>query len=1264
MTMTNYKYQEIAIIGMAGRFPGANNIGTLWDNLKAAKESISFFNTEELEKVDQELLENPLYVKAHGILKSIKRFDAKFFGYSPREAEIMDPQHRIFLECAWEALENAGYSPNSQSKNNIGVYAGVGESKYLTKHIIPTLKNSNIVNDFQLIINNSKDFLSTRVAYKLNLTGPAMTIQTACSTSLVVVHQACIALQMEECEMALAGAVSFLNLEKTGYLYQPGMILSPDGKCRAFDAHAQGTVGGQGVGVIVLKPAIKAIEDRDHIYAIVKSSAINNDGSEKIGFTAPSIEQQAKVINSTYQKAGILSETITYIEAHGTGTILGDPVEIEALTKGFDSNEKQFCALGSIKTNLGHLDTAAGIAGLIKTVLCLYHKTLVPSLHYTIPNPQINFKNTPFYVNTELKYWQCGATPRRAGVSSFGVGGTNAHILLEEPPQRPLIQSAPELQLISFSADRKFALDKFTKNLSSYLLDDNPLKDIAYTLHIGRKRFKYNRFIICQNREEAITKLKTKFNEYILKLDRKLIFMFPGEGTQYIGMGSDLYKHDQVFKSIVDKSLTIIRDLIQTNLTLDDLLGLTELVEQTIVTQPALFIIEYSLAQYLIRLGIKPDAMIGYGIGEYVAACISGVLKLEDALRLVIIRGQILQNLPKGKMLSVFLSENQVLSHLKDYNLDIAAINTGNSCVISGSSQELEKFAEVLDNNQIPYRYLNTSHAFHSRMLDPILNIFYSHLSQVTMNMPTIPYVSNLTGDWIDKNQVTKPEYWVEHLRKTVLFAKGLDCLLNNNKLENTIFLEIGPGEILTNLVRKRINQNNNTLAFSLLRSTTLPESDKGSLLSALGNLYAAGVNIKWSSFYNHEARRVPLPTYPFDETEYWIPSQLNNTYKAERLNSSIESEKRNKSGLIKDSYTQVNLQESYSFLQKEITKIWQDTLGVSNISYLDDFFELGGDSLQAIQINNTINTRFKLNIPLKDILENSNFSKLSSMIQSRIELLEKAPIKNTISTSTIIKLKDGKKSNPLFVIHPISGYVFCYRYMLEYISPTQLVFGIQSPWIEGNEDTSLLTTIEALASYYVNSIISLPTTECISLFGSSFGGLVAYEIAQQLKSKNYKVSLLAMADVGRPNHELLKVTDVQEMLIKVIKLFKQNSLLKLDYVHLSKNEKVRLLLESMNLQNLLVNQQQQLFDQVNTFCQAMINYQPKPYYGKVIFFDANIPVLDNHFLKASSTWDGFVLHHSEIYTIAGNHFSMLEKPNVSSLVYLLEECIYRLAQV
>jgi malonyl CoA-acyl carrier protein transacylase/thioesterase domain-containing protein len=733
--------------------------------------------------------------------------------------------------------------------------------------------------------------------------------------------------------------------------------------------------------------------------------------------------------------------------------------------------------------------------------------------------------------------------------------------------------------------------------------------------------------------------------------------MFPGQGSQHIDMGSYLYKNDSTFKSIVDRCLSIIKYIAPPNLTSDDFLGLTELVNQTAITQPALFIIEYSLAQYLINLGIKPDAMIGHSIGEYVAACISGVLRLEDALQIVLIRGQLLQNLPEGKMLSILLSEEQILPYLENYNLDIAAINTKDSCVISGPSQEVSKFAKHLDDHQISYKYLNTSHAFHSRMLEPILTTFHSYLSKIRMSHPTIPYVSNLTGHWIDKHQVTAPEYWIDHLRKTVLFAKGLDCLREDKVLKNKIFLEVGPGEILTNLARKHLyKDSDNNLSFPLLRSQKSAQDEKESLLNTLGNLYAGGVNVNWFNFYANKPKRVPLPTYPFEETEYWLSVKKDNSFKKDNICEAVNSPIQSKPYSIERQNTQFNAQENCSLLQKEIMKIWQDILGINNVSLSDDFFQLGGDSLQAIQVNRKINTHFKVNITLKHVLENSKLFLLSSIIQEKLNLLESSPLKNDkLSTSLIVKLKDGKEKNPLFVIHPIDGYIFCYREMSRYMAPDQMVYGIQSPWIEEEINTSPLTTIEALADYYIRSILTLHPMEPICLFGSSFGGLIAYEIAQQLESKGRKVSLLAMADIGRPNHPLLKISDAQEALVKIIELFKGKPLTTLDYAKLSKIEKVEFLLENMNLQGLPSWQHQKTFDQVNTFCHAMINYHPKPYSGKVIFFDAAVPVLENSFLKASSTWDEFILKSSKIYKIPGNHFSMLEKSNLTSLVQLLE---------
>lgn len=1254
--MSYYKSSEIAIIGMSGRFPDADNLEEFWQNLKNAKECIKFYSDEDLRNINKELLENPYYVKAQGILKNIKRFDAKFFSYTPSEAERIDPQHRIFLECAWESLENAGYTPGTDKKN-IGVYAGVGENNYLSKHILSNLAVQDTATELQLTINNSKDFLSTRVAYKLNLTGPALTIQTACSTSLVAIHQACLALQAGECDMALAGAVSFLNLEKTGYLYQPGMILSPDGKCRAFDASAQGTVSGQGVGIVVLKPVVNALKDGDHIYAIIKSSAINNDGSQKMGFSAPSSHQQAEVIKLTHKKADIMSDTITYIEAHGTGTPLGDPIEIAGLTQAFNTDRKQYCAVGSVKTNLGHLDTAAGVAGLIKTVLCLYHKTLVPSLHYTTANSQIKFENTPFYVNTELKHWECSDTPRRAGVSSFGVGGTNAHILLEESPTHHDVSKLPqrEHQIISISANTKTSLDITTENLSSYLLNnrDKNLENIAYTLHSGRKKFKYGTFVICSNNETASLQLRQENKEYITHLDRSIIFMFSGQGSQCINMGRKLYESEPNFKLHVEQCLSIIKNMPLNDFSAEDFLGCTEKINQTVIAQPALFIIEYALAKYLINLGIKPVAMIGHSIGEYVAACLSGVFSLEDALKIIILRGKLLQNLPQGKMLSVLLSNSQIQTYVDEYQLDIAAINTPDSCVVSGKCEKIEKLTRKLDSQEIPYKHLNTSHAFHSQMLDPILENFHLYVSEIKLNLPNCSYVSNLTGTWIDPMQITKPDYWVSHLRKTVLFSEGITCLLKNKDMENKIFLELGPGDILTNLTRKHLhNYNDNTLLFSLLKSQSSGVDDSVNLFNVLGNLYARGVNINWDKFYNTKQQRIPLPTYSFEKEEFWISLKQEPLVSMQSAHNIISSNPKAQNCTTENKKCK-NILNS---LQEEIIKIWQDTLGVSDINISDNFFNLGGDSLLAIQLNSKINKFFKLDITLKEILENATFYQLSSLIQKKLSFVEAALSKKESSFAAhIINLKKEEGKYPFFAIHPISGYIFCYRDMVDYMNTEQAVYGIQSPWLEKNCDIAKFSSIEAIAGYYVNSIFTVQPKGPFCLFGSSFGGLIAYEIAQQLKNKKHEVSLLAMADTGRPNHPLLKITNKDELLLKLIELFRGAPISPQQRLNLSEAEKIGLILESMKLHNLPISQHQKIFDQINVFCQAMLDYHPKPYSGKVIFFDPKKKSAEYGSLNASSTWDEFVKGDSKVYEIPGDHFSMILKPNVEPLAHLLQ---------
>jgi acyl transferase domain-containing protein/acyl carrier protein len=883
-----YNGLEIAIIGMSGRFPGASNIDAFWELVRDGVESISVFSDDELVSagIDPKALRDPHYVKARGILKDAEVFDAPFFGYSPREAELMDPQHRVFLECAWEALEHAGYAAEGY-KGAIGVYAGASLSTYLLHNLYPNRALVGAGARFR--IGNDKDYLATRVSYKLNLKGPSVVVQTTCSTSLVAVHLACQSLLGGECDVALAGGVSIEVPQTAGYLHQEEGILSPDGHCRAFDARAQGTVFGNGVGIVVLKRLQDALTDGDCIHAVIKSSAINNDGAGKVGYTAPSVDGQAKVITRALALADISPETISYIEAHGTATALGDPVEIAALTQAFrGSTEKQgFCAIGSVKTNVGHLNAAAGVTGLIKTVLALKHRLIPPSLHFERPNPQIDFANSPFYVNSRLTDWPAGEHPRRAGVSSFGMGGTNAHVVFEEAPPRETPGSSRPSQILVLSAKTDTALETATTNLAEHLKHHpkTNLADVAYTLQMGRKAFNHRGMLVCHGLGDAQTALETRnpqrmFTAVQESRDRPVAFMFPGQGAQYVNMALELCQVEPTFREHVDRC----SDLLKPHLGLDLRRVLypspeqaeeaTQRLQQTWLTQPALFVIEYSLARLWMAWGIHPQAMIGHSIGEYVAACLAGVFSLEDALVLVAARGRLMQGLPGGTMLAVPLPEEEVYP-LLDEKLSLAATNSPSLCVVSGPTAAVEALQDRLTGQDVNCLRIHTSHAFHSAMMDPILEPFTKHVQAVNLEPPTIPYLSNVTGTWMSSADAMSPDYWARHLRHTVRFAAGLHELLQEPE---RVLLEVGPGRTLSTLARQHPEKASRQVVLSSVRHPQDQESDAAFILSTLGQLWLAGIPVEWSEFYAGERRqRLPLPTYPFEGQRYWVEPQKSD---------------------------------------------------------------------------------------------------------------------------------------------------------------------------------------------------------------------------------------------------------------------------------------------------------------------------------------------------------------------------------------------------
>ena len=894
----NLRDADIAIVALAGRFPGSNTIEEFWQNLQQGVESFVRFSEDELQAagIPAALYTQDTYIPVGTPLEGVEEFDARFFGFNAREAELLDPQQRLFLECAWECLERGGYDPTTYG-GAIGVYGGMGASQYLLQYLLGNPSIQNTSGPFQWIVSTDKDFIATRVAYKLGLTGPALTIQTACSTSLVAVHVACQGLLNGECDLALAGGVSIKLPQISGYTYQPGMILSPDGRCRAFDARAQGTVGGSGVGLVLLKRLKDAVAEGDTIYATIRGTAVSNDGSLKVGFTAPSVNGQAKAIAEAQAVAEASADSITYIEAHGTATELGDPIEIEALTRAFrqTTTAKGFCAIGSLKTNMGHLDAAAGVAGLMKATLALQHKQIPPSLHFETPNPKIDFTNSPFFVNTALRDWPQSDTPRRAGVSSFGIGGTNAHAILEEAPVRPPRPADPRPHLLVLSAKTESALARMAANLADCLQQnpDLPLVDAAYTLSVGRRSFPHRRVLVASTTEEAVAALQDApgLVGHTKTDDVPVFFLFPGQGSQYVNMGRELYDREPVFRECVDRCAKILephlgidlRALLYPEPERTD--AASQQLNQTAIAQPALFVVEYAMARLWQSWGIAPQGAIGHSIGEYVAACLAGVFDLEAALGLLATRGRLSQQLPPGGMLSVPLPAEK-LQPLPDKNCAIAATNEPNRCVVSGPLEAIAQMEAQLATRGVESRRLHTSHAFHSPMMDPILEAYERAVAAVSLHPPQMPFISSTTGTWITPDRATDPHYWSQHLRGTVRFSQGLESLLARS---GHVLLEVGPGRTLSTFAKRHPQRPAEQVVLTSMRHPQESGSDLAVALQTLGRLWMAGGSANWSGVYDRQTcYRIPLPTYPFERQRYWAdlaptPANGSNGFVADK---------------------------------------------------------------------------------------------------------------------------------------------------------------------------------------------------------------------------------------------------------------------------------------------------------------------------------------------------------------------------------------------
>lgn len=869
---------SIAIIGMAGRFPGALDVDHLWDELAAGCEGIRQFSLEELREagVDQRLLDTDSYVRAKGCIEDADCFDAEFFGIGAREADVMDPQHRVFLECSWAALESAGIDPAS-FHGRIGVFGGASLNTYLLENLVPERRSLEALGRYQTQLASDKDYLTTRVAYKLGLTGPAMTVQTACSTSLLAIHLACQSLLSNECDLALAGGVSVNVPLHNGYSYDPGGILSADGHCRPFDADAGGTVIGNGVGLVVLRRAEDAVGARDHVRALVLGSAVNNDGAHKVGYTAPSVEGQAEVVAEALAVSGVRPASVGYIQTHGTGTPMGDPIEIAALSRGYSGDEVVPGAIriGSVKSNLGHLDAAAGVTGVIASVLALEHREVPPTLHFTRPNPQLELDRTPFRVVAQKEEWPRGDEPRRAGVSSFGIGGTNVHLVLQEAPAAPSDEPERSRCLLTVSARSDRDLAEAARRLADHLESHpgQPLEDVAHTLSARRRAFERRRAVVAADPAEAAAALRRAAP--VRTVGRpKVVFLFPGQGAQYPGMARALAEAEPIFREQLQRCL----DLFQPHLDQDlatllfpapgtDPERAVAALRMTAAAQPALFVVEYALARTLMAWGIEPAAMVGHSIGEYVAACLSGMMTLPDAAAVVAARGRFMQECWPGAMLSVLAPEQEIRPRLGD-DLWLAAVNSASSCVVSGDYAAIRRLTETLDADGVGYRRLHTSHAFHSAHMDEASHRLVGFMDRVDLVAGQIPICSNLTGTWMDEAAVSAP-YWGDQLRSPVRFADDLATVLED---PDAVLVEVGPGHALTSATRAQLAPGQEWRAVATFPRKPGAGDEEDSLLTAVGALWEAGARIDWTAFHGERRRAVvDLPTYPFQRTRHWI---------------------------------------------------------------------------------------------------------------------------------------------------------------------------------------------------------------------------------------------------------------------------------------------------------------------------------------------------------------------------------------------------------
>ncbi|MEU5191629.1 amino acid adenylation domain-containing protein [Streptomyces klenkii] len=1211
--------RAIAIIGMSGQFPGARSVDELWSLLRDGQEGITH-------GIDGP--EEPDWVPSAGILADRDGFDSQLFELSPADADLMDPQMRRFLETAWAALEDSGYGPKTQGLPSVGVYGGSSFPRDWAERFAAAGAEPGSTSERRLMNGNPWQNLATQVAYRLGLTGPAVDVQTACSTSLVAVHMACRGLIEGDCDMALAGGVGLT--QSAGYRYEDGGILSPDGVCRPFDADAQGTLPGNGVGIVVLKPLNRALADHDTVHAVIRGSAINNDGSLKVGFFAPSVEGQRRVVRSAWEASGVTAESISYIETHGTATVLGDSVEVSALTQAVraDTDRAGFCALGSAKSNLGHLDAAAGVTGLIKAALAVKNGVIPATLHFRRPNAELGKPNSPFYVNATTIPWpEAGPGPRRAAVSAFGIGGTNAHLVVEEPPSPGPTRDSARSELLLLSARTPVALDTVSQGLAEHLSKEDPrLDNVAFTLRHGRSALRHRRAVVRRTAEEAASALRPEEQHQALTgvadpgSSLRLVFMFPGVTTQHVGMGQYLYENHQVYRAALDQCA----DLFATSLGIDirelvfpgdkDAAAAEELLLRPSRNMAAIFATEYALACLFDSWGIRPDAVIGHSLGEYSAACVSGMLSLQDAAHLVALRGKLCDELPESAMLAVALDGDSLTARLPD-PLTVAARNGPRSHTVSGPLDAVEAFRSTLEADGIRARRLPIKAGLHSPLVEPFLDEFARSAATIAGHAPRVPVVSNVTGEWFPQSGITDPMYWVKHLRQTVLFEKGLATLLESGD-DNTVLLEVGPGRTMATLARLHPQAATARRAMSPLPAPTAERTERVTLLETVGQLWCDGVDIDWEAFDSDAPHaRVQLPTYPF-ERQTVAAKKSAPPVTAERPRTTVTDG---------------------AEVTTTLTTVWADLLGVADPGQDDNFFDQGGHSLLAVEFSSRVRRELGTPVGAHLLLEHPTFGELVSHLQQLAGQGEgQGAAQGEARSAILTELQRGKPDRtPIFMVQPIGGTVFTYQAFAQNLGSDRSVYAFRAVGLEEGEKP--YESIPEMASRYVDELLAVQPEGPHIIGGHSSGGVVSYEMAHQLIERGIDTPLVVMIDTvtSDDSHALKDVEDVEKMVDTLLGIAPEStSALR---TAIAEDPLIRGVVMQTNL--------------------ALSRYYPKPCPVPAVYFRAEErdTFLDPH---ADTWWEHYCRGGIEMHTIPGNHFSVMDEPQIGQITKLLDDCL------